>query len=895
MGYVHKKFCRIMAFILTVMLCGGVFSAGNITVEAKEEQAVFQLYVTSPKENFFVGDFLVSGDALYLSTATLFRMCDAEEMNVQSADHEELYRLARGTSEALYTAEQIIDREGVRYVPFAETLTQLCLGTEFDSEYRILSVTELNGMNDLMFAMDEILDDEAYNMLYWQNSKNFAGDVASAMAADCIKNLSFVSYGLGLELEADYEEIYWKIVYSDNQEELTFLQDTPQEIKNSQLNFKIGGDLLEFIGKKFETPLDKISKTGKYGVPFKIAKGILKQTVFTMDMDKIAEMAVVSELAANVSESCVRGLELAVYNSNDMSHKAILPAKSVIAVYRKEKPVDQIIFENWVEKFVKDEINGSLFDMASIAEVFNRKIDEKLNTQRQVDGTILAACALSVQSECASYYRTRRTHYVYGPWENKPISMQNMHDVITAYLYAGIEAQRAVNVDAEDKNMNSAVSSVIQRAEKDLSLLAKYTESDFQMLIDLPQMQEELVAYYKQLNTSGVSLTLEVPEVKGSLLVALGETDGYPPVDAMGEPYELEVQLEGSTEEGSYITSQLEGQVYFSKDKRPMAKVTEQNGQTYLEFLDLDAFYTITISSATPTNGWAQYTIIDLNIPGVTNFNPEKYYMRGATGMWYYSIRIEDGKPAGKEISAEEENYFAQIKEKILNEETMFTFGYYSSKFLQLDSVNLVEFSADQQGTYCEVDVKYKSDTYNGIALTCKVYYMIDGGGILRLTACVPCAWGNHDQYQQMIASQEAQEYLYVHSNSYYPATATTTDILTDHNRYYKFIVSKEQFVGEVKVASDSNKEEPLRTGQLTVEDCLEDDVDPGLNFILKICWENGLVTKYYGASIYDHYTFLLYEYDKQTKELLPEQLYVIEGIPGYVKSILMRRAQWAN
>lgn len=239
-----------------------------------------------------------------------------------------------------------------------------------------------------------------------------------------------------------------------------------------------------------------------------------------------------------------------------------------------------------------------------------------------------------------------------------------------------------------------------------------------------------------------------------------------------------------------------------------------------------------------------------------------------------------------------EDAHFELVKEKILNEETLFTFGYYSSQFMQPESIDLVEFGWDEQGRYCKVDVTYSSD-YGKYHLGGEVYYIIDGIGDLQLTACKLSSWGDADVYRKIIENQTPREYLYVHYNSYFPTKTTTESIEQDKSSYYEFAGLAEEFVGIVKVKSSQSPDVALRMGEFTAEPCMEENVEEGVNFILKMCWENGLVEKHYCASIYDQYTFLILGYDEETWEPISKKLYLIEGAPSYVREILLKRAAW--
>lgn len=112
-----------------------------------------------------------------------------------------------------------------------------------------------------------------------------------------------------------------------------------------------------------------------------------------------------------------------------------------------------------------------------------------------------------------------------------------------------------------------------------------------------------------------------------------------------GHPYDLQVLLQGNSDDGTAITCDADGKRYLDSQGNVVAIVQEIEGQITIEFYNTDVYYTVTIENNGAENGWTDYTTITCNLEGATEFDQWNHYYRGATGVWYFSFGIENGIP----------------------------------------------------------------------------------------------------------------------------------------------------------------------------------------------------------------------------------------------------------
>lgn len=131
-------------------------------------------------------------------------------------------------------------------------------------------------------------------------------------------------------------------------------------------------------------------------------------------------------------------------------------------------------------------------------------------------------------------------------------------------------------------------------------------------------------------------------EVKGSITITWS---GDEKDIITGNPYDLQVLLDGYIKDGTYIACDENGENYLDAQGNIVASVKKVEEQITVEFYDLTVDYTVSIENITPANGWEENTVITCNLPEVSDFDQWEHYYRGATGFWYFSFGIDNGIP----------------------------------------------------------------------------------------------------------------------------------------------------------------------------------------------------------------------------------------------------------
>lgn len=236
--------------------------------------------------------------------------------------------------------------------------------------------------------------------------------------------------------------------------------------------------------------------------------------------------------------------------------------------------------------------------------------------------------------------------------------------------------------------------------------------------------------------------------------------------------------------------------------------------------------------------------------------------------------------------SGNEEKYFAMIKEKIEKDETAFTFGFWSSRFVQIKDMAVKEFSRDEEGRYCDIDITYSSEQGDK-TYTRRTYYVIDGGGCVQLTKC------SVDVPDEKFEVPKEEFCLW--NGAYYRTTFNTSsgvrELVVDRSNALHFTQSADdymiqEYVGTCEVRTGSQPDTMvLRRGEFTT-DYREETQE--FDFVLKICWENGLVDKYYCEDLGDPSAIRMNVLDEETEEILSAKLYTQEYVPNYIMERLL-------
>lgn len=235
--------------------------------------------------------------------------------------------------------------------------------------------------------------------------------------------------------------------------------------------------------------------------------------------------------------------------------------------------------------------------------------------------------------------------------------------------------------------------------------------------------------------------------------------------------------------------------------------------------------------------------------------------------------------------TVKEESHFALLKEKIENDETAFTFGVFSNRYMELKDVALDEFGWDEKGRYCEIDLTYATadgdKTYYG-----QVYYVINGIGELNIIECKTTT-----PEGDFIAPGDK---AILWNDDYYTIKGINGDeILYDDSWHYTFVRAidnyiAQDYIGDVEIRTGTEPNEiVIKKGKFTVDPRGEEET---FDFVLKLCWDNGIVEKYYCESLIDAegYVIRLNVYDKELQEYVQSDRIAIRNLPNYVREMFI-------
>lgn len=621
----RRGFGRYVAVILSICIFISLFSVTTLSVKAQEAEIPLQVYVKETGEHLFIGDLKVENGELYISVGTLSELNGSENAAVDGD-----------------------------YVPFAETLYKMGYTAEFAEEERLLWIGKKRDLSEVQNLLEAIYDNVGYNMFYWQNSDWYEKDVEVALAADCIKNFTYISYMSGRETQVQYENAFWKIILPEEDKDLEVLTGVEESGKTAKEVYDIGENLVKLVGQVAElkgiTGLENFSKfsikTG--GDDLDICAATYGKVVGLAQLDDIKELLVFTDVIDSTMQATVRGIDVLLENGGIIDEKMKTSGKNVIELYQGDASVTEELLKALVEgngvDLATEAYNGIVFGAPKVlAEIVNKIADARLNTQAQVTATIEAARCLSIQKACGDYYKVLKKQLKNADWAEYDVILRDMHDITVVYLQAGAEAQRAVAIDEE---LTAGSKRIIKSIDADLTLLAEYHGEEFAAVERLREAENLLLAYAEHLADTPEALQLDSLEALGTMTITWNG-EGYDSFTGESNPYDLNVLLEGSFPEGDILQSKQEG-MYFDANDKLAALITGADKQITIEFFDIAAYYTITVENSFPDNGWTStdYTRITYDAPDVTDFDQYNYLNRGMTGFWYYSIILENGAPS---------------------------------------------------------------------------------------------------------------------------------------------------------------------------------------------------------------------------------------------------------
>ena len=186
---------------------------------------------------------------------------------------------------------------------------------------------------------------------------------------------------------------------------------------------------------------------------------------------------------------------------------------------------------------------------------------------------------------------------------------------------------------------------------------------------------------------------------------------------------------------------------------------------------------------------------------------------------------------------------FEYLEELIFNEFTMFTHGEYGRHHMQLESVTFDELGVEAGKPYCEVILQYNSD-YGTFRYRGRAFYETNLNGMLEITECRNVGYFKDNPVVDWDAvdAQNGMDTIYVNSGHY---NRVVTDKYGNEDLDMNYDYT---FAGITNSYGLYDENTPNGTGHGTYM-FLPSDV-AGYEFVLQICWNNGMAQKYYGNTL---------------------------------------------
>lgn len=317
--------------------------------------------------------------------------------------------------------------------------------------------------------------------------------------------------------------------------------------------------------------------------------------------------------------------------------------------------------------------------------------------------------------------------------------------------------------------------------------------------------------------------------------------------DFMGQSY----SYNGYDESGTLLTktffTQMDG-----------AETTYQYDNEYDAAGNLISSFNFYPNGAVCTSMENVYAIVD---------NPGQYY--SLDEIYSYQEVMLNGETFYKELSPEE--IFAQIEERIYDGDTIFTFGYKSPVYMNLNEVSLWETGNDTYGDYMEVRLRYDS-SYGDFEIWGKVYYVINGNDVV-ITKCVDNVAANAENptldLSTLPVDPSVNSHLY--SGSYYYQMerdesgnlniVNNEKLLFDNFGAFNYVVNDQIYqYGEYMTAPSD----------------LYIDVH-NYDFTLTFCVD-GICNTYYCRTLEEKAAVYICDYDIETETIISHETWVCES-----------------
>ena len=217
--------------------------------------------------------------------------------------------------------------------------------------------------------------------------------------------------------------------------------------------------------------------------------------------------------------------------------------------------------------------------------------------------------------------------------------------------------------------------------------------------------------------------------------------------------------------------------------------------------------------------------------------------------------------------AADENKDYAAIEAMIWNDETMYTFGDLSTRYMTLENVTLLKKGTEEGVDFFEIALDYVSE-YGDISYTGKVYYIPYEGAKPSIISCV--IHGMSADNPKIDRESVERDYVnpYIWAADYYPAVEKDGEMHLESDVRYTF---SNGYVGRVVLESLAG----IMSGTYTVDESDREEYE----ICLRYCWDdNGLCQTYYGYSHLDKQILCL-DYEDPVEGIIGERQWL--GVSG--------------
>lgn len=618
----------LLSVIVTIAIAAQSFAVNAISVKASEKAVPFQMQIICNSSEQFSGDFLLSGEKIYIKDNTLEKITGISyEVLENHTVYDGVYRL--GKVNAWIPLSEVIVTENGRYLSLTRAFAELGLNGSLGDDAKALVVVQLPSVRELEPTLLEIYQNTGYGMTYWRDDYFFELSKSCAVVADMIKNFRYISYQKDVAQKNQYKEAIWNIIIPLDDADYLFYMETSEVSELladcKEWTDKLGKRLGEEDGGFF----------GDYGTIIKKLNDVKDKA----QIDEIVKVATFIRNMGEAEESCIRGLEIVMGEESNQNENMCWAGEYVLSTYYQNTPMWYACIEEFAGGMYEDiseDVMKLLVD-DFWTDLANGMTNAILGTQEQVDASLIAIANMEIQKECKTCFQSVRLKYNGSMnWNKRIIHLGDMRDIMVVYLKACREAHKAVGIEDE---LEASSQSMISSINEDLEKIMQYPRKCFTVYEDAILLQDVLLNCVEQLIEQSPGGNLETAE-------------GTATIDITWKPSaKIELMISGTMNDGSNIY--CENYNYYAENGELIATATHADNGIALEVYRTDCVLRFEISNG---EEWAtkgthiRNTGLKIHVDASGNVSEDittgnsDYLVRSYTGLWFMSFQLNNGE-----------------------------------------------------------------------------------------------------------------------------------------------------------------------------------------------------------------------------------------------------------